>query len=79
VSRLYYGDFDEFFDRIEEGGHFAHHEMNDDQFEWLEAIWDEYNDEGYIDWDDKSADSAWYMYVTEVLGYEHEEIEKYMS
>lgn len=77
---VYYGDFEEWSDRTYE--FFEHHYgnyPNNEQDEWIKAIWDEYNQDGYIDWDDKHADSAWYMMLTEVYGYDHEAIEKYMD
>jgi hypothetical protein len=75
----YYGDFDEFFDRMEEGFELHHRgPMDENRFEWLEAIWDEYNVEGHIDWSNHGFDSAWYMYMTEVLDYSYEDIERYM-
>lgn len=79
MSVIYYGDFEEFSDAAyERFEHYYGDYPSNEQDEWLQAIWDEYNDDGYIDWDDHSDDSAWYMYMTEVLGYEHEDIEQYM-
>jgi hypothetical protein len=76
---VYYGDLQEFsdafYERYEERtGEYP----NSEQDEWMEAIWNEYNEDGWIDWGEHGEDSAWYMYMTEVLGYSHEEIEKYM-
>jgi hypothetical protein len=79
VSRIYYGDYEEFSDRTyERFEHYYGDFPDNQQDQWLEAIWEEYNVDGYIDWDDHSYDSAWYMYMSEVLGYEDDDLEKYM-
>ena len=74
-----YGDYQEFSDTAYE--YFEHHYgdyPNENQDEWIKAIWDEYNDDGKIDWNDHDYDSAWYMWMSEVLGYDDDTIEKYM-
>jgi hypothetical protein len=73
---VYYEDAQEFID------HFEHYkgEADDEQREWLEIIYEEYNDDGYIDWDNHHPeDSAWYYYMTEVLGHDPADIEKYFN
>jgi len=77
----YYEDFDGFLDNSETW-YFSHYhrDFNDEQLEWLELAWKEYNYEGYIDWDDhRKDDSFWYYWMTEVLGYSDEDIEKYFT
>jgi hypothetical protein len=53
-------------------------DFNDDQIEWMQLIYEEYADQdGDVDWTDKTHDSAWYYYMSEVLGYDDETIDRY--
>lgn len=53
-------------------------ELDNEQIEWMEAIYEEYADEdGYIDWEDHDPDSAWWIYMEEVIGLDYEDVEKY--
>jgi hypothetical protein len=53
-------------------------DFNDDQIEWMRLIWEEYNDDGEINWD-KNHYGAWWYYMTEVLGYDEETVERYVE
>jgi hypothetical protein len=75
-------DFEDFlFDANERYAHYHDgREFDENQVEWMQAIYEEYADEdGFIDWSNKSYDSAWYMYLSEVLDVDEEDIERYMN
>ena len=61
--------------------HFHHYgeDFNDEQLDWLGFIWDEYADEfGDIDWNRSGEhDTAWYILMSEVYGYDDETIDRY--
>jgi hypothetical protein len=74
-------DFDDFLDDVADY-YMAHHheELSEEQVQWLEIIYEEYaQDDGSIDWDDHSHDSAWYYYLTEVLGIDESDVDRYTS
>ena len=53
-------------------------DMNDDQIEWMQLIYEEYADEnGDIDWTHDRDNEAWYYYMSEVLGLDDETIDRY--
>lgn len=53
-------------------------DLNNDQIEWLQIIYEEYADEnGDIDWTHDKDNEAWYYYMSEVLGLDDDTIDKY--
>jgi len=53
-------------------------EFTDDEIEWMEIIYEEYSDNGFVDWEDHEMhDSAWYYYMHEIVGLDDETIERY--
>jgi hypothetical protein len=55
-------------------------DFNNEQIEWMQLIYEEYADQnGDVDWTDKTHDSAWYYYMSEVLGYDDETIDRYFE
>ena len=76
----YYGDYDSLYESIDEYLDTHHYSMTREREEWLQTLWEEYNYEGYIDWDDKrKGDSFWYYYMTEILDFTDEDLEKYFT
>ena len=66
------------FDQNEEHYIQTGHDFNDDQIEWMQVIYEEYNEDGYVDWEDHEMhDSAWYYYMSEIIGLDDETIERY--
>lgn len=52
-------------------------ELDNDQIEWLQIIWEEYADQdGEINWE-RTHDGAWYYYMSEVLGLDDDTIDRY--
>jgi len=72
-------DFEDWlFDANESYYHHYGLEFNDEQIEWMQIIYEEYaDDHGEIDWDNHTHDSAWYYYLTEVMGYDEDVIDRY--
>jgi len=72
-------DFEEWlFDQNEEHYIQSGRDFTDDQIEWMQVIWDEYNEGGYVDWEHHEMhDSAWYYYMSEIIGLDDETIERY--
>jgi hypothetical protein len=53
-------------------------DLNNDQIEWLQIIYEEYSDEnGDIDWTHSMDNEPWYYYMSEVLGLDDETIDRY--
>jgi len=53
-------------------------DMNDDQLEWMQLIYEEYaDDNGDVDWTKSRDNEAWYYYMSEVLGLDDETIDRY--
>jgi len=75
----YYGDFQEFSDSAYDyfDHHYGHY-PNSDQDEWLQLIWETFQENGWIDWE-KTRDGAWWFWMTEVLGFDPELIENYIG
>jgi hypothetical protein len=74
-------NFDDFLDDVADY-YVAHHgeELSEEQEQWLEIIYEEYKQEdGSIDWEDHSRDSAWYYYLTEVLDIDEDVVDKYVE
>lgn len=71
--------FEDFlFDANEEHYIQTGRDFDDNEIEWMEAIYLEYADEdGFIDWEDHDEDSAWWVYMSEIVGLDDEEIERY--
>ena len=55
------------------------HDFTDDEIEWMQVIYEEYADQdGFVDWEDHDMhDSAWYYYMSEIVGLSDEDIERY--
>jgi hypothetical protein len=53
-------------------------DMNNDQLEWMQIIYEEYADEnGDVEWAHERSNEAWYYYMSEVLGLDDETIDRY--
>lgn len=53
-------------------------DLNNDQVEWLQIIYQEYADEhGAIDWTHSRDNEPWYYYMSEVLGLDDDTIDRY--
>jgi hypothetical protein len=53
-------------------------DLNSEQLEWMQLIYEEYaNDTGEVDWTHSMDNEAWYYYMSEVLGLDDETIERY--
>jgi hypothetical protein len=52
-------------------------DMNNDQLDWMQLIYEEYNVNGEIDWTHSSDNDAWYIYCTEVLGWDDDKVDRY--
>jgi hypothetical protein len=66
------------FDQNEEHYIQTGRDFNDNEIEWMEAIYNEYaDDEGFVDWTDHDEDSAWWIYMSEIVGLDDDQIEQY--
>lgn len=53
-------------------------DMNNDQIEWMQLIYENYADSnGDVDWTRSMDNEPWYYYMSEVLGYDDETIDRY--
>jgi len=52
-------------------------DFNNNQIEWMQLIYEEYAVNGEIDWTHDKDNDAWYIYCTEVLGWDDDKIDRY--
>lgn len=67
------------FEQNEIHYHHYHRDYDDRELDAMVDIWNNYHDEfGEIDWHDHTMyDSAWYYFMSEVMGLDDETIERY--
>lgn len=52
-------------------------DFNNEQIEWMQLIYEEYAVDGEIDWTHSADNDAWYIYCTEVLGWNDDKVDRY--